>query len=268
VTLDLLAATALERVAEHSFRAQIPDGWQQGRGAFGGLVLATMLRAMQAAEPDRARAARVLSGDLCGPVLPGEAAIEVRVIRRGNNQTNVAAELRQEDEVLALASAVLSTVRPQPPAPPLGTPPLAGDWQSAPVHAVLPPLGPAFAAHYEYRSHASPFPASGEAPPAIPEIDGWVRERAPLGRLDAPALIARLDAWWPTLFSIDRPRPVATISFVAQVLADPAALPAGEPLRYRARMAALHDGFFVELRELWRGDAVVALNQQTFAIIK
>jgi hypothetical protein len=33
-------------------------------------------------------------------------------------------------------------------------------------------------------------------------------------------------------------------------------------------MAALHDGFFVELRELWQGERVVALNQQTFAILR
>ena len=33
-------------------------------------------------------------------------------------------------------------------------------------------------------------------------------------------------------------------------------------------MEALHDGFFVELRELWHGDHVVALNQQTFAILR
>ena len=90
----------------------------------------------------------------------------------------------------------------------------------------------------------------------------------PLERLDAPALVGRLDAWWPTLFIIGSPRPVATISFVAELLVEPATLPPTEPLRYRARMAGLHDGFFVELRELWSGDRVVALNQQTFAILK
>ncbi len=54
----------------------------------------------------------------------------------------------------------------------------------------------------------------------------------------------------------------------AELLADPATLPPAEPLRYRARMAALNDGFFVEMRELWLGARPVALNQQTFVIIK
>jgi acyl-CoA thioesterase superfamily protein/acyl-Coa thioesterase superfamily protein len=263
VSSDFFAATALERIAPSSFRAQIPDGWQQGRGAFGGLVLAILLRAMEAAEPDRGRSARTVSGDLCGPALPGPADISVRVLRRGKNQTNVAAELRQDDQVLALASAVLSTPRPQPPSPVFEGAPADADWRGVPALEVAPPIGPAFAAHYEYRSDEPPFAVSG-----APRIAGWVRERKPLPRLDAPALIGRLDAWWPTLFHVAAPRPVATVSFVAELLVDPATLPADEPLRYRARMAALHEGFFVELRELWQGERLVALNQQTFAIIK
>lgn len=266
MSLDFAAATALERVSADSFRLQIPDGWQQGRGAFGGLVLGALLRAMQACEPERARAVRTLAGDLCGPVLPGEAAIDVRVVRRGNNQTNLTAELRQEDELLALASAVLSTPRPQPSLPPIAVAPAPEDWQAVP--AAPPSPGPAFARHYEYRSHTLPFAATGGAQPQA-TIDGWVREREALERVDAPALVARLDAWWPTLFHVEGTfRPVATVSFVAQLLVDPATLPPAEPLRYRARMASLSDGFFLELRELWRGDVPVALNQQTFAIIK
>lgn len=259
---DFSGASALERVSPTSFRAQVPDGWQQGRGAFGGLVLGMLLRAMEAAEPDRRRCTRTLAGDLCGPVLPGPADVSVRVLRHGKNQTNLAAELRQDDQVLALASAVLSTPRPEPTLPALEVAPAAADWHAAPVIEVASPPGPAFADHYEYRGSESPFVASGQARAA-----GWVRERQPLACLDGPALIGRLDAWWPTLFHLGALRPVATVSFVAELLVDPATLPADEPLRHRARMTAQHEGFFVELRELWRGERLVALNQQTFAIL-
>jgi hypothetical protein len=61
---------------------------------------------------------------------------------------------------------------------------------------------------------------------------------------------------------------MATVSFVAELLADPAALPPMEPLRYRARLLGHHQGFCVELRELWHGEQLVALNQQTFVVIK
>jgi hypothetical protein len=70
--------SAVTPLGDGRFAADIPDGWQQGRGAFGGLVLAALLRAMEAAEDDRARVTRSLSGELCGPVLPGP----VEIVRR------------------------------------------------------------------------------------------------------------------------------------------------------------------------------------------
>ena len=261
---DFATASAVTPLAGERFSADIPDRWQQGRGAFGGLVLGTLLRAIEACEPDRARATRTLTGDLCGPVLPGRVAVDVRTLRRGNNQSNLAATLTQGDAILASATVVLSPPRKAEgarfaPAPP---PPLA-PWRDVPVIPLDAAGGPVFTQNYEYRGLGGAF-VRGDG-----VIDGWIRERTPLAQLDAPALIGRLDAWWPTLFALDgRPRPVATVSFAAEILVDPATLAPEEPFRYRAHMAAMHDGFFVELRELWQDDKVVALNQQTFAILK
>ncbi len=258
---DFVLASSVTRDGDLTFSATVPDGWQQGRGAFGGLVLGTLLRAVERAEPDGGRAARVLSGDLCGPVLPGAAKVAVRALRRGSNQSNWACELTQGDQVLATANAVLSPPRTSLARTVLPVPAPVRWEDVAPV--AVPAGGPRFAAHYEYRAIGAAFGATGEA-----ACDGFVCERVPLGRVDAPALVARLDAWWPTLFQLDGVlRPVATVSFTAEILVDPASLPPTEPLRYRARMAALHDGFFVEMRELWHDGRVVALNQQTFAIL-
>ena len=253
-------ASSVIPIEPNLYRAVLPDGWQQGRGAFGGLVLGTLLRAIEQADPGRP--ARTLAGDICGPVLPGPADVRVVELRRGSNQSNFAATLTQDGAVLATATAVLSGPRklvatpfssaPPPPAPPARDVPEILRLHDAPT----------FVQHYEYRSTAAAF-ARG-----APRFDGFIREREPLERLDAPALIGRLDAWWPTLFALEAPRPCATISFTAELLADPATLPPAEPLRYRAQLAALHEGFFVEMRELWQGERVVALNQQTFAILR
>jgi len=65
------------------------------------------------------------------------------------------------------------------------------------------------------------------------------------------------------------PRPIATVSFAAQITCDPAVLDPAAPFFYRARVINDHDGFELELRELFdaRG-AILAMNQQTFAILK
>jgi hypothetical protein len=248
-------ASEIEPVAESLYRAQIPDGWQQGRGAFGGLVLGTLLRAMERDEPDARRVTRTLTGDICGPVQPGAADIRVRVLRRGNNQSNLQAELTQGGDVLATATAVLSPPRLDKSHAGFLVAPEKSDWRD---HPALVSPGPSFALHYEYRDVGSNQRV----------IDSFIREREPLATLDRPAIIGRLDAWWPTLFQLEGPRPMATVSFTAEILVDPATLPPDQPLRYRAQMAALSDGFLVEMRELWHGPTVVALNQQTFAVLR
>jgi acyl-coenzyme A thioesterase PaaI-like protein len=258
-------ASAVERVAENEFVAQIPDGWQQGRGAFGGLVLGTMLRAMEKVEPEAARVARTLSGDLCGPVLPGEARIVTEVLRRGKNQTNVRASLRQDGNVIATTTAVLSAPRKAALPPRTHARPPVAPWEGVDVAPIGPPLAPVFAQHFEYRNTGPvPFVGGKEALAA-----GWIRPRVAPAKKDAPMVVALLDTWWPALLATtDGPRAVATISFTAEFLFDATTLTPEEPLHHVARVDVVQEGFFVEFRELWsaRGD-LVAMNQQTMALL-
>ncbi len=257
-------ASASQRVREGLWRAHVPDGWQQGRGAFGGLVLGTLVRAMEGARPDTSRTLRTLTGDLCGPVLPGEAELEIEVLRHGARVTNIDARLRQGGRVQARASAVFAqplastdaTVTEEPPAPP--------PWSSVDTIPVGPPFGPVFAQHYEYRP-TGPLPLSGTDTPVA---EGFIREKNPPALLDVATLIGRVDAWWPALFAVENTlRPMATVSFTAEILADLTHLSGSEPLFHRAHVAAIRDGFTVEFRELWHGRTRVAMNQQTFAIL-
>lgn len=260
MTTDLSQASAVEALGNGRFRSVVPDGWQQGRGAFGGLVLALLLRAIERSEPDPARRTRTLTGDLCGPVLPGPCEIVVETLRRGNNLSNLDARLLQNGEVQARASAVLSVPRVSVVAPARSRP-ATPDWDLLADLVMGPPMAPVFAAHFEYRPAFGMFTEQG--------THGWLRPRTPLERLDGPALIALLDAWWPAIFAIEgRPRPVATVSFTAELLRPPASVLADVPLVHVGRVAAVSEGFFVEFRELWQGEHLVAMNQQTFAILK
>jgi acyl-CoA thioesterase len=258
------AATSLTRVAGDEHELVVPDGWQQGRGAFGGLVLGAMLSAMIADEPDRSRVPRAFMGDICAPALPVAARLRTRALRRGKNQSNLACAFAQGGQIVAGSSAVLSAPRHAKGAPALAAPPETGRFEDVPVAPIGPPLGPVFARHYEYRvTNGVPFSGAKEA-----VVTGWVRERVPLTRVTYAALLARLDSFWPALYSVETaPRPMATVSFMAELLRDPATLDPEVPLFYRARTVAEAVGYFVELRELWNGREPVALNQQCFAIL-
>jgi hypothetical protein len=262
-------ASAVEPLEPGRFRVRIPEGWQQGRGAFGGLVLGALLRAMERMEPDRDRAVRTLTGDLAGPVLAGEAEIVAQVVRRGSNQTNVRAELHQAGgggEAIAFATAVLSAARPC--GLPAVRPRVAGlpPFDAAVVLPLGAPRAPVFTKHYEYRP-TGPKPWSGGPEPVVA---GWVREPTAPTAIDAPMLVALLDSFWPASFSaVNAPRPMATVSFTAEIVCDPRRLDPSAPFFYQARTLCEHQGFQVELRELYdaRGE-ILALNQQTFAILK
>jgi len=251
------------------FAADVPPGWAMGRGAFGGLVLAYLVRAIEAFAADRPgprRPLRSLTAALCGPTAPGPADIAVEALRVGNNVSTVAARLTQGGEVQAHAVAVLGSERPVDLRFSDRPPPRAPDWRDvAPVPADLS-FAPQFASHLEFRLTGSlPFTQGLEATSA-----GWVRFREPGAGRDAAWVVALADAFWPSLFSrLSEPRPLSTLASTSELLVDPATLDPRRPLLHVGSTPACAEGYFVEFRELWtEGGELVALNQQTFAVIK
>lgn len=262
--MDLAKVTTPVRTGDRSFELDVPPGWAQGRGAFGGLVLGALARAIESCEPDADRTMRSINGEIFGPVVPGRAAIEVIELRRGNGVSTFEALLRQGGDALARATVVLGKRRdvdrtwtPTLREPP---PPFA-DVVPVPVDL---PFVPEFSRNFEYRI-TGPMPfSSGREPDAA----GWISPRVPVP-IGAVELIALADAWWPAAFSTQNaPRPVATISFALQSLLGDRVLPS-TPLFHRARAVVSREGYFAEHRELWTKDGeLVALNDQTFVWIK
>lgn len=264
---DFLTLTTPRSLAPGRFEATIPDGWQQGRGAFGGLVVANLIRALEASEPTTERPLRSLTAELCGPVMPGQAAIAVESLRRGTGVTTLAARLEQGGEVLAHAVGVFGRPRAdrirrtflEPPSPP--------PWRDLePLD--LEPFGPPFARFFDMRC-TGPLPFT--APPA-PVASGWVRPRHPGAARDAAYIAGCVDAWWPASYATDAgpyPRPVGTIAYTLELAATLEGLDPEAPLFYQARVLAEHDGYLIELRELWGEDGrLLALNPQTIAVIR
>src|SRR5690606_15651576 len=104
---------------------EVPDGWQQGRGAFGGLALGIAVRAMEAsgASSSDARPMRALTGELPGPLVVGPVDVRVTTLRRGSGLSTLEAHLLQDGEVKARASGLFGARRdddrawsPAPPA--------------------------------------------------------------------------------------------------------------------------------------------------------
>lgn len=251
------------------YQLDVTAGWRQGRGAFGGLVIGALVRAIEQRTADPTRKVRSVTAELPGAVEPGTAEITVEILRQGKNVSTVRAALSQDGEIRSHAVALLATSRgsaetvawnelPRPEAP---------AWnQVAPMRleGLVGPR-PEFADQFEYRVIEGVV-MSGGAGRAL----GWVRSCDPGAPRDAAYIAAMIDAWWPVaLIRFTRMRPVATIAFTLNIVAELDGLDPMAPLLYRATAPVCAEGYCLETRELWGEDGrLIATNQQTLAIIQ
>lgn len=262
---SLAEVTTPERDGDH-YRLEVPDGWQQGRGAFGGLVLAALTRAMDRELADPTARLRTLTGQLPAPTLVGPAEIQVEILRRGSAMHTLAARLVQAGELRAYAVGVFGRAR-VPVRWQTLAPPDVPSWADV---AALPTgtgsLHPPFASHFELRPIAPfPFSRASEA-----RCTGWVRPRDPGPLRDAAYVVAVADAYWPAALAVlAAPRPMATVAYTLELIEPLDELDPDAPLLHRAYGPAAVDGFAYETRELWGADGrLVGRNHQSFVVIK
>lgn len=260
------------------FTLDVPDGLQQGRGAWGGLATGAMVAAAQMVDPRPEMALRTMAAQLVAPLLVGRAHVEVEQLRRGSATTTLAARVRDAGGglvahgVVVLGSARRGERMPDGPdwrgvEPP---PELVAGPEAVPVVAVGPPFAPDFTVHLEFRPTAG-IPYGGSTSDLT---CGWVRPLGPVSAVDASVVAALADAWWVAVMArLDRPRPAATVGFTLDLPGDPTALPRAadgglQPLFHRGRIVAARDGYTVETRELWTTTGeLVSWNTQTVAVI-
>jgi hypothetical protein len=261
-------------VGDH-YQLDVVPGWRMGRGAFGGFVVAALIRAIELHVGDPARKVRSITAELPGPVEVGSVDIAVDTLRRGNNVSTVRAAMSQTGdttgEIKSHAVGVLAVTRGAGGGDPIAwndlAPPAAPDWSELPVRdlSARPGPWPEFAHHFEYR-----IVEGSTGPDGTPRALGWVRPREPGVRRDAAFIAALIDSWWPVSFvRFNAARPMATIAFTLDIAGGLDGLDPDAPLLYRAAAPVCTDGYMLETRELWGGDGrLVALNHQTFVIIR
>ncbi len=259
-------ATSLTAVSAdgegRTFSWEVPDGWQQGRGAYGGLPIGAMVSSVEQTDTDRP--VRSVSLQLAGPALVGSHTVRVRPIRVGSRMSTWAVSVEADEGLVATAAVITGVARSRDED---ADAPMGEGMPAAPpsdqVRVVdTPPPFPTFTQHLSF-APISGLPLSG----GTPETTGWVRFREPV-RPTAASLLALADGWYTaTLIPMRELRPIATVNFAATLLVDPSTLDAEEPLLHHGLVTATRDGFASEQRRLWTADGRLAVdNLQTMAI--
>ncbi|MBK9071590.1 MAG: thioesterase family protein [Myxococcales bacterium] len=258
---------ALQPVAPGQYRAQIPDAWQQGRGAFGGLVGALLLRATHAHMPPTP--VRSVTAQFFAPAMVGAAELLVTVQKVGSNVAVASVVMMQAGAAVANATIVRGGERATPLTWNELAPPVMKPFDACAAMPRGVPFAPVFTQHFDYRP-TGPLPFSGGT---SARCEGWIAVRK-AGAADGEAAIsdelvlAYADAYWTAaMVKMQAPRPAATVSFALQY-GHCGASRVAQPLYLRAHTPYAAGGYVTEFRELWTASGeLVATNQQVIAII-
>jgi acyl-CoA thioesterase len=244
----------------------IDASWYQGRGAFGGVMAALLLRAMREKVGDDARTPRSLTVHFCGPATEGRIDVRTEVVRTGSRVTHATARVMKGEETTTFASASFCKSRTGPSYALAEMPAVAPASSLPSVPASTPGL-PAFFEHIDARFAGPILPFSGSA---TPEIAAWVRLREP-APVDAAVASLLLDALPPAIIAtFDAPRAVASVDFTIHFferLPEPAgAADDFHLVAIRSRWAG--DGYAEEIRDLWSpGGVLLAQCRQLLALL-
>lgn len=263
------AETAVTPAGDGRHTAAMTADWGVPRGANGGVVAATILRAMEAELGDGAPPARSLTTHFLRPPAPGPVEIDVHIDRQGRNVAAVSARLSQDGRLMATALGAFglpfggSTDIPGVPMPDVEAPPAELPVPFIPPEIWVPPvvkrcrMVPALGGH------------PGEPGGGATVSGGWMRLDDP-APLDAAALVFYADAWMPTPFlAAPGPAIAPTIDLTVHFrrpLPHPGTDEQTPVLgRFETRLAA--DGYFVEDGDLWAPDGTLLAQSRQLALL-
>jgi acyl-CoA thioesterase len=263
VTSPFEAAVAIEPRGAGRYDGVVDDAFDGPAAPNGGVLAATMLRAVQAelgegAPPPRTIAAHYLEAPAHGPV-----EIGVDVLRRGKRVAVADVRMLQEGKLACQATVVASAGRVQP-AGPRARPPAAPPPDSVePNDMSVVPGAPRLFSRLELRPTFGPAIFSrGEQ--AL--TGGWMSLRDDDAPLDAARLCALCDLWWPAVFgTAEAPVYVPTLQltvYLRRTEREPTAPVLG---RFESRHAA--EGHVEESGELWSADGELLAESTQLALL-
>jgi len=216
---------SLADAGDGSLLVTVPADWLQGRTVFGGMQMALACRAMRQAMPAGSRDLPLRSAQMTfvSP-LPGGEAIRLRAqpLRRSRYTVHARCDIEAPDGAIACTViGIFGVARPsqfvrEMPAPDPGKRP--GELAGA---SLAPRAAPAFMQHFEDRWARGDGPFSGCTEPRS-LIYGRLRDKE-CGPEDALLALADMIPT-PVLSMLTRPTPASSLSWMIEVLRDPAAL--------------------------------------------
>lgn len=260
---------ALVSAARSSGEVTIPDGWDQGRATFGGIIAGALVsRALGELDlPDETL--RSVTINFVAPTAAGPVSLETTVLRQGRSASQVEVRLWQADggqDPTVRAIALLTFGAPRASAvevlPDSVT--SAGDFAALESVPFIAGMTPDFIQNVDLRVAEGGLPFSGSH---TGDLRGFMRFRELTSEFGVAHLITLIDGWPPASAQLlSQPAALSTMTWtvelVAPVSADPATI-----WSYDVVTDAAHEGYAHTGAQIGDGSGrLVALSRQTVAI--
>lgn len=254
--------TLLDNVDDrlNSGPVSIPQNWSQGRTAFGGVLTAMIVKAIQS-EVDDTRLLRFITTSFLNPVTSGDGfVIEVNKLQEGRNVTQIEGRAIQGGKTIAVVLAgfgvpressinIESTKAPSVASPENGT-----------AITYIPNISPMFLQNLELSQVLGdpPFTGSNNS-----QIGGWMRFKGGLDEFTDAHLIALIDAWpVGVLPMLSAPAPMSTLNWNVQLI-HPYDVAPDEWLLYRANVHHTRAGYANAKASVWnQAGNLIAFSSQ------
>ena len=211
---DFQSALDWAQAGENAWSGEIDETWRQGRAAYGGLLGAHALKAMQAIV-DPARPARSLQVVFVAPLKEGPLRVQSTLLREGRSVSLAQAQITQGDRLILSATAAFGADRGSD----IEVQPAQAPSFKAPEQCVampfLPGITPSFTQHLDYRWLEGGVPYTGHPTPGI---TGYCRHKSPVDDV-ALAVVGLADAWpSPVLPMAKGHAPASSVTWNLQLL--------------------------------------------------
>ena len=257
-------ATNWQPQGEGRFIGDVAPIWAQGRSVYGGVVGASMARAMARSLPEP-RPLRSMSLTFVGPLEAGVAECSAELLRHGRTASFAQGTIAQGDTTRAIASATYGAARgsslsvkgperPDSPRP-----------EALTAMPYIDGIMPRFTQWLEFRWAQGDFPYSGSSES---HIGGWMRFRFDTDPANEWAILGLLDAWpAPALSTLRMPAPASSISWNVDFVAARPDARIDQWWYFDAKTSFAEDGYTSFEASLWAPDGgFVARSRQLVGI--
>ena len=252
-TLSALLALRQHHAPTRTVTFDIPEDWQQGRTAFGGLIATLAVQAMRdvaGAGWDPTVRLRALQTSFIGPVDRGPLEVVVQVLREGKHVRQVQALVQQNGRTAALHLGVFASPRDTVvPALAPAQPAVARALDHSMPMPFVRGVAPNFLQHFDLRWSEGVFPYSGSD-------DSW-HSRIHL-RLRSepvhPELLTVLLADMPpspVISCFHKPTPSSSVSWELELRPVTTAGQDGAWWRVDTDVIAAEEGYVNQVSKLW-----------------